>query len=68
MRSGPRKCTVFERKRALYRTLHANRRIRYASHIVDSSTEIWQLATTMDLQGHIAKRADSRYVAARSNY
>jgi bifunctional non-homologous end joining protein LigD len=59
---------VLQRKDALYRTLPANRRIRYASHIVGSSTEIWQLATAMDLEGIVAKRADSRYVAGRSNY
>jgi bifunctional non-homologous end joining protein LigD len=59
--------TLLHRKAALHRTLPANRRIRYASHIVDSCVDIWQLATAMGLEGIVAKRADSIYAAGRSH-
>ena len=60
--------TLLQGKDALYRTLPSNRRMRYASHIVDSCSDIWQLAMAMDLEGIVAKRAESAYTAGRSNY
>lgn len=60
--------TLLERKDALYRTLPANRRVRYATHIPNRSADLWQLATAMDLEGIVAKRADSTYSAGRSDY
>lgn len=57
---------LLERKAALYRTLPANRRIRFANHFSDSCRELWQLAVELELEGIVAKRADSRYRAGRS--
>ena len=51
----------------MYRTLPANRRIRYAGHFADSCRELWQLAVQLELEGIMAKRADSIYKAGRSN-
>ena len=59
--------TLLERKDVLYRTLPASRRVRYATHILNSSAELWQLATAMDLEGIVAKHADSTYSAGRSD-
>lgn len=56
------------RKAALYHTLPANRRIRYAGHFADSCKELWHLAVELELEGIVAKRADSRYMAGRSNF
>ena len=58
---------LLERKAALYRTLPANRRIRYAGHFSDSCHELWHLAVELELEGIVAKRADSIYKAGRSN-
>lgn len=58
---------LLERKAALYHTLPANRRIRYAGHFADSSRELWQLAVQLELEGIVAKRADSPYSAGRSD-
>ena len=44
-----RKRTLFERKDALRGVLPANRRVRYARHMNDSSAEIWHLAVQMDV-------------------
>lgn len=59
---------LLQRKDALHRTLPANRRIRYAAHIPDSCADLWQMAVAMDLEGIVAKRADSAYMAGRSNW
>lgn len=58
---------LLERKAALYHTLPANRRIRYAGHFADSSCELWQLAVQLDLEGIVAKDAASSYTAGRSS-
>jgi bifunctional non-homologous end joining protein LigD len=58
---------LLERKAVLYRTLPANRRIRYAGHFADSCQELWQLAVQLELEGIVAKRVDSHYKAGRSN-
>jgi bifunctional non-homologous end joining protein LigD len=57
---------LLERKDALYRTLPANRRIRYAAHFADSSKDLWQLAVELELEGIVAKDAASVYTAGRS--
>jgi bifunctional non-homologous end joining protein LigD len=57
---------LLERKAALYGTLPANRRIRYAGHFADSSNELWQLAVQLELEGIVAKDAASAYSAGRS--
>jgi bifunctional non-homologous end joining protein LigD len=51
---------------ALYGTLPANRRIRYAGHFADSSKELWQLAPQLELEGIVAKDAQSTYSAGRT--
>jgi bifunctional non-homologous end joining protein LigD len=58
---------LLERKDALYRTLPANRRIRYAAHFADSSKDLWQLAVELELEGIVAKDAASVYTAGRSS-
>jgi bifunctional non-homologous end joining protein LigD len=58
---------LLERKAALYRTLPANRRIRYAAHFADSSTDLWELAVQLDLEGIVAKDAASVYSSGRSS-
>jgi ATP-dependent DNA ligase len=57
---------LLERKDALHRALPANRRIRYTRHLSDSSADVWRLAVQMDLEGIVAKDAQSPYVAGRS--
>ena len=57
---------LLERKDALLRTLPANRRIRYARHVPDSSTEIWQMAVQLELEGIVAKDGSSVYSAGRT--
>jgi bifunctional non-homologous end joining protein LigD len=53
-------------KAALHRLLPANRRVRYARHINDSSDEVWQLAVQMELEGIVAKDAGSIYTARQA--
>jgi hypothetical protein len=57
--AGLRPRPLLERKDALYRTVPANRRIRYARHVSDSSAEIWQMAVQLELEGLAAKDAAS---------
>jgi bifunctional non-homologous end joining protein LigD len=59
---------LLQRKDALHRMLPANRRIRYAAHVNDDCSDLWQLANAMDLEGIVAKRGDSFYSAGRSDY
>jgi len=61
-----RKRTLLERKDALHRLLPANRRVRYARHMNDSSAEVWQLAVQMDVEGIVAKDGASIYTAGRT--
>jgi bifunctional non-homologous end joining protein LigD len=58
--------TLLQRKDALYRALPANRRIRYARHVSNSSSEVWKLAVQMELEGIVAKDASSPYTAGTS--
>ena len=59
--------TLLERKSALHGIVPGNRRIRYTNHFADSSAELWSLANELELEGLMAKRADSIYTAGRSN-
>ena len=58
---------LLQRKDALHRVLPANRRIRFATHIPDSCSELWKLANEMELEGIVAKRGDSAYTAGPSD-
>jgi bifunctional non-homologous end joining protein LigD len=62
-----RKRPLLERKNALHRMLRANRRVRYARHMNDSSADIWQLAVQMELEGIVAKDGTSIYTAGRTS-
>jgi hypothetical protein len=66
-RSGLQAAPPLQGKDALHRLLPANRRIRSATNIPDSCSDLWQLADTMELEGIVAKRADSAYTAGRSD-
>jgi bifunctional non-homologous end joining protein LigD len=57
---------LLERKAALHRMLPANRRVRYARHVNNSSAEVWRLAVQMELEGIVAKEAASTYTAGAS--
>lgn len=59
--------SLLQRKAALHGILPGNRRIRYANHFADSSRELWAMANELDLEGIMAKRADSPYTAGRSD-
>lgn len=59
--------TLLERKAALHGILPGNRRIRYTNHFADSSRELWAMANELELEGVMAKRADSVYAAGRTN-
>ena len=48
---------LLERKAALHRTLPANRRVRYARHINDDSSALWEMAVRLELEGIVAKDA-----------
>ena len=57
---------LLERKAALHRTLPANRRVRYARHLNGESSELWEMAVRLELEGIVAKDAGSIYHAGRS--
>lgn len=54
---------LLERKAAFHGLLPANRRIRYAGHFLDSCGELWALANEHELEGIVAKDAQSAYAA-----
>ena len=58
---------LIERKAALYRLLPANRRIRYTGHFLDSCKELWTLANEHELEGIVAKDAQSTYTAGHTS-
>jgi ATP-dependent DNA ligase len=43
-----------------------NRRIRYAGHFADSSAELSALANELELEGIVAKDAQSAFTAGRT--
>ena len=57
---------LLERKAALLGILPGNRRIRYARHVANSSTDIWQMAVQLELEGIVAKDAASVYSPGRT--
>jgi bifunctional non-homologous end joining protein LigD len=63
-----RKSPLLERKQLLNRVLHASGRFRYSDHQLEKGKELFDLAEKNDLEGILAKRADSPYVSERSPY
>jgi len=63
-----RKLPLLERKRLLRKLLPAAGPIRYTDHIVERGEDFYALAIENGLEGMVAKRADSPYVAGRSSY
>ena len=61
-----RRRPLLDRKAALHRTLPANRRIRYTRHLNDDWSELWKMAVGLELEGIVAKDAQSIYRAGRS--
>jgi ATP-dependent DNA ligase len=57
---------LLERKAALFRLLPANRRVRYAGHLLDDCSALWEMVTEKELEGIVAKQAASPYVAGRA--
>jgi bifunctional non-homologous end joining protein LigD len=63
-----RKSSLLERKQLLSRLLHTSERFRYSDHQLDKGKELFELAEKHGLEGILAKRTDSPYVADRSPY
>jgi len=61
-----RESPLLERKQLLQRLLRASDRFRYSDHQREHGKELFELAKEQELEGVIAKRADSRYVSERS--
>lgn len=57
---------LLQRKAALAGVPPGNRRIRYARHLADDCSPLWQLAVQLELEGIVAKEAQSIYSAGRS--
>ena len=53
---------LFERKQIAQRVVGKNPAIRYSDHVAGNGKEFLAQVISMDLEGMIAKRADSRYV------
>jgi bifunctional non-homologous end joining protein LigD len=57
-----RRLPLLERKQRLKRILpYDSRHVLYVDHTRGSGTELYRLACQLDLEGIVAKRADSRY-------
>jgi bifunctional non-homologous end joining protein LigD len=61
-----REAPLAERKALLERLLLPDARLRYCDHQAELGRELFELARANGLEGIVAKRADSRYVAGRS--
>jgi bifunctional non-homologous end joining protein LigD len=61
-----RESPLIERKQLLRLLLRPSDRFRYSDHEVGRGKELFELARQSDLEGVVAKRADSRYVSGRS--
>jgi bifunctional non-homologous end joining protein LigD len=61
-----REAPLLERKQLLQRVLQMSDRFRYSDHQMEQGKELFELAKEKDLEGIVAKRADSRYVGERS--
>ena len=57
---------LLARKSALRGILPGNRRVRYAGHLADECSALWQMAVEMELEGIVAKQAVSPYIAGRA--
>jgi bifunctional non-homologous end joining protein LigD len=57
---------LLDRKSGLYDSLGQRGRIRHASHFANSAAELWKLAVQLDLEGIVAKDAQSIYTAGRT--
>jgi bifunctional non-homologous end joining protein LigD len=56
------------RKAMLRKVLASSKRICYANHVEDTCDEVWALAEQFELEGVVAKRAESIYRAGRTNH
>jgi bifunctional non-homologous end joining protein LigD len=61
-----REAPLLERKQLLQRVLQRSDRFRYSDHQLEHGKELFELAKEKDLEGIVAKRADSWYVGERS--
>ncbi len=61
-----REAPLLERKQLLQRLLFPSERFRYSDHQLEQGKELFELAKSSGLEGIVAKRADSAYVAGRS--
>jgi bifunctional non-homologous end joining protein LigD len=61
-----REAPLLERKQLLQRVLQPSERFRYSDHQMEHGKELFELAKEKDLEGIVAKRADSPYVGERS--
>jgi bifunctional non-homologous end joining protein LigD len=52
---------LIERKQILKELLHENETIRYADHVIENGIEFFSEIRALDIEGVIAKRADSVY-------
>jgi bifunctional non-homologous end joining protein LigD len=57
---------LIERKQLLQMLLRTSERFRYSDHQVEQGEELFELARKNELEGIVAKKADSPYVSARS--
>lgn len=56
---------LLERKKILKRILPKNAIVKYSDHVAETGKHFFQEAVKMDLEGIIAKRADSLYYSGR---
>jgi bifunctional non-homologous end joining protein LigD len=63
-----RKVPLLERKRFLEQIIQPTEFIRYSGHQIEKGKELFAAATAQQLEGIIAKQADSPYVAGRTQY
>ncbi|HJZ62985.1 MAG TPA: DNA ligase D [Candidatus Acidoferrum sp.] len=61
-----REAPLLQRKQLLQRLLHPSKQFRFADHQLEKGKELYELAKQHELEGILAKRADSIYVQDRS--
>jgi bifunctional non-homologous end joining protein LigD len=61
-----RQAPLLQRKQFLQRLLHTSERFRYSDHQLEHGKELLELAREQGLEGVLAKRVNSVYVADRS--
>jgi bifunctional non-homologous end joining protein LigD len=61
-----RQAPLMGRKQLLKNLLHASDRFRFSDHQLEHGKELFELAKQNELEGILAKRADSPYVSGRS--